>query len=330
MSDRPFASVVITAHNAASGIADCLRSVAAQPEVAAGRVEIVLVDDRSTDGTSEAALATGVAALRLIRVDAPVAGSKLTTRQQALEIGFAEARGDIVLTVDADGIAAPGWLARMTAPVSAQAADAVAGPVFFRARSGWLGVWQSTDVSYYLLVCKLLNRLGLASGVLFGNFAFRREWFARVGGFAGIGMTLTEDLAFSRALHRAGAQIAFIGNAPVEVEACPGWGVLVERAKRVSAGGSSALATVLGGWMLSFVVLLAAALAVGGGFATAFFVRYLLGVAFAAISVARVRRFDLLPLSVLYEPLAIAIGAVVLVRVARDRKVEWGGMRYER
>lgn len=329
MSDRPSISVVITAHNAAATIGDCLRSVAAQPEAQRGQLEIVLVDDRSSDGTSEAALAAGAAGLKLIRIDRP-ASERLTTRQQALATGFAAARGDFVLTMDADGHAAPGWAAAMTAPIASREADAVAGPVFFRAASGWLGVWQTVDVSYYLLVCKLLNRLGLAAGVLFGNFAFRREWFERVGGFERIGMTLTEDLAFARALHGAGARLAYRGRGAVEVEACASWGVLVERAKRVSAGGTSALAVALGGWMLSFVALLVAALALGGGFAAAFGIRYALGAAFTAAALLRVRRWDLLALALLYEPLAIVIGLLVMMRIARDGKVEWGGVRYER
>ncbi|MBX3529215.1 MAG: glycosyltransferase [Rhizobiaceae bacterium] len=329
MSDRPSISVVITAHNAAATIGDCLRSIAAQPEAAQGRLEIVLVDDRSTDGTAEAAVATGVPGLNLIRIDRP-AGNRLTTRQHALAIGFAAARGDFVLTADADGHAAPDWAAAMTAPIASREADAVAGPVFFRAASGWLGVWQTVDVSYYLLVCKLLNRLGFAAGVLFGNFAFRREWFGRVGGFERIGMTLTEDLAFARALHGAGARLAYRGRGAVEVEACASWSVLIERAKRVSAGGTSALAFALGGWMLSFVALLAAALVLGGGFATAFGIRYALGAAFTAVALLRVRRWNLLPLALLYEPLAIVIGVLVMLRIARDGKVEWGGVRYER
>ncbi len=329
MSAAPAATLVVTAHNAAATIGACLRSVAAQPEAASGALEVVLVDDRSTDGTAEAALAAGLPGLRLIRIAEP-AGNGLTTRQHALSVGFAAARGDIVLTMDADGHAGPGWAAGMTGPIRAGEADAVAGPVFFRAATGWLGAWQTVDVSYYLMVCKLLDRLGFAGGVLFGNFAFRREWFDRVGGFGRIGMTLTEDLAFSRALHAAGARIAYVGNAPVEVEACASWAVLIERAKRVSAGGSSALATALGLWMLSLAALAVAAPVFGGLAALALLARYLCGVGLTAAALLRVRRPGLLGLSVLYEPLAILIGVLVLIRVTRSRKVEWGGVRYER
>jgi glycosyltransferase involved in cell wall biosynthesis len=208
MTNKPAVTVLITAHNAASDIGPCLRSVAAQRGLPEGGFEIVLVDDRSTDGTAQAVRALGLENLTLIRVDAP-SGSGLTTRQDALALGVAAARGDVVLTVDADGIVGPDWVAEMSRPIREGRTDAVAGPVFFRAARGWLGQWQTVDVAYYLALCRLLDGAGLAGGVLFGNFAFRRELFEAVGGFERIGFTLTEDLAFSRALHRHGACIRY-------------------------------------------------------------------------------------------------------------------------
>jgi len=135
----PRLSVLITAHNAAATIGPCLESIAKQVDVPAGGVEVVLVDDRSTDETSEAARAAGVDALRLIRIE-HASDSNLTTRQVALGVGIRAARGEIIVITDADGIAEPDWVARMTAPIIAGEADGVAGPVHFRAEAGWLGV----------------------------------------------------------------------------------------------------------------------------------------------------------------------------------------------
>ena len=321
-------SVVVTAHNAAATIAATLRSVAAQDDQ--GRsVEIVLVDDRSTDGTSEAAQRAGIDGLRTIRIDQPSA-SGLTTRQDALMAGFRAARGDIVLTMDADGIAAPDWVSSLAAPIRAGQADAVAGPVIFRAAQGMLGAWQTIDVADYLATNRLLVALGFRGGVLFGNFAFRREWAERVGGFERIGMTLTEDLAFARARQEAGARLAYVTDGAVDVAACDSWSVLVERAKRVSAGGVSALSVWLGVRMGLLVVLAAAALVWGGLFAGLFWLRYGLGVLFVGWALARIGRWRLLPLAAFYEPLAIAIGIAVMWRRARTAEVEWGGRKYAR
>ena len=327
MTAEPRVSVLITAHNAAGTIGPSLRSIAAQ--ASAGRVEVILVDDRSTDGTSEAARAAGIEELRILRVDQP-SNSGLTTRQDALALGIRAARGDVVLTTDADGIAAPDWIASMSAPILAGRADAVAGPVVFRAARGWLGVWQTVDVAYYLLLCSLLNAFGFAGGVLFGNFAFRRELFDAVGGFERIGFTLTEDLAFSRALKAHGSRIRYSGRGGVEVGACESWVALVERAKRVSSGGLSALSLSLGVWMALLPLLALLALVFGSVFGWLLLTRYAAGAAFSAMSLARVGRFSLLPAALLYEPLAIVIGLRVMARLARNSQVEWGGKSYAR
>lgn len=326
MTGNPNVSVLITAHNAAGTIGPCLRSIGARP---GDGVEVILVDDRSTDGTSAAALAAGLPALRILRVETP-SDSGLTTRQDALALGIRSARGDVVLTMDADGIAAPGWAATMSAPILRGEADGVAGPVFFRAQGGWLGVWQTVDVAYYLLLCSLLNALGFAGGVLFGNFAFRRELFDAIGGFERIGFTLTEDLAFSRALKAHGSIIRYAGSGAVEVAACESWSVLVERAKRVSSGGLSALSLALGLWMALLPLLAVAATALGGIWGWLLLARYALGAAFSAASLLKVGRLSLLPAALLYEPLAIAIGLRVMARLARNSRIEWGGKSYAR
>ena len=145
-----------------------------------------------------------------------------------------------------------------------------------------------------------------------------------------IGFSLTEDLALSQAMKAAGARFVFGAKGGISVGATPSWAVLVERAKRVSSGGVSALSIAIGAWMASLPLLALLALGMGGAFATALAIRYVLGVSFSAAALARVGKFAYLPGSLLYEPLAIVIGLVVMARLARSRKIEWGGQRYDR
>jgi len=329
MISTPRYSVVITAHNAAGTIGATLRSLARQNGVAEGELEIVLVDDRSTDGTLEVARATGVPHLRLIRVDVP-AGTGLTTRQEALALGMEAARARIVLVTDADGIASPDWVKRMSEAVEEGRADAVAGGVSFRAESGWLGMWQTVDQAVYISICRILNALGFGSGVLFGSFAFRRRLFGEIGGFGSIGYTLTEDLAFARVLHAHGYRIGYLVRPLIEVAACESWNVLIERAKRVSSGGVSALAIAIGAWMALLLLSAIGALAFGGWMAWLFAGRYALGALHAGWALLANGNWRLVPLALLYEPVAIGVGALVMVRLWRSSDVEWGGNRYAR
>ena len=67
MSDRSL-SVVIPAHNAAAFLTEALDSVFAQ---GTEEVEVVVVEDRSTDGTGDVARERGTADDRIRTIDTP-------------------------------------------------------------------------------------------------------------------------------------------------------------------------------------------------------------------------------------------------------------------
>ena len=237
-------SVVVTAHNASATIARCLASLKRQEGWSAGAMEVIVVDDRSADGTSDLARSHGAPSLTVVRVS-EYSDPSLTARQLALDIGIRQAVGDVVLLLDADAIVAPDWSAALATPILSGGADVVAGGVAFEPQvPDWtqrvVASLQTVDAAYYLLVCRGLNAVGMASGILFGSAALGRGMYEQLGGFQRIGHALTEDLAFARAAKAAGARIAFSSRARVRVGGCAGFGDLVRRAVRTSAGGTSA------------------------------------------------------------------------------------------
>jgi len=187
---------------------------------------------------------------------------------------------------------------------------------------------QSVDAAFYSGVCTLLNACGFASGIIFNNCAFRREWYEKVGGFEAIGFALTEDLSFARALHQKGARLVFQVRPAVAVRACGSAGEFIRRAHRIGSGGTSALSVALGLWMLAWLGLLLAMPFGPEQFVLAFLLRHLAGAAFVAFWLIRSGRADLLPLALLYEPVAIFTGLAVMWDARTQRKVEWGGVDY--
>lgn len=325
----PRISVVITAHDEGAHIRATLAALAAQRALPEGGLEVVLIDDRSTDDTVAEAGAAGLPGLRLMpaRLDPH---SPLTTRQQALALGFAMARGEVILTLDADSAMPPDWAARMAGPILQGRADAVIGPVRFAPARGAVALWQNCDAGQYHLISALMVRTGAAGGALFGNFAFRRALWDRVGGFGHIGFALTEDLALGQALHRAGARISQpLPGIAVTVRACPGWAALVARTRRIARGPVSALAAVLALWPLSLVALGVWAMAGGGAaVAGAFAARYLAGVAVVLAGMGPQRSLRQRAAALIHEPMVFVLAASVAVAALRGTPQIWGGRQY--
>ena len=100
-------SVIVPAHNAAPYLAEAIDSIRAQ---AYGNLEIVVVDDGSTDATAEVAAAEGV---RLLRQPQGGAGA---ARNAGLEL----ARGDLLAFLDADDLWTEGKLRAQLRALAAQ------------------------------------------------------------------------------------------------------------------------------------------------------------------------------------------------------------------
>nr|WP_277347030.1 glycosyltransferase [Sphingomonas sp. G-3-2-10] len=115
----PVISVVLPVRNGARWIAGALRSVAAQTLPAD---EIIVIDGQSTD--ESATIAAGFDRVSVVRQpDLGVAAG--------LNLGFAEARGDLIAMISCDDLWRPGKLALQADLLRDEALDVVFGQVRF-------------------------------------------------------------------------------------------------------------------------------------------------------------------------------------------------------
>ena len=110
----PLVSVVIAVRNGAATLPACLAALAAQDYPG---VEVIVVDDGSTDTTADVARATGV---RLIQT--PGAGASV-----ARNLGIEAARGAIVAFTDGDCVADPHWVRSLAEGLDASGAAGIGG-----------------------------------------------------------------------------------------------------------------------------------------------------------------------------------------------------------
>lgn len=105
-------SVVVAARNEEGNIGRCLEQLVLQ-DYPSDRYEVVVVDDRSEDGTGEIVEDFGrrYDNVRLVRVDAVPVG--LSAKKHALGEGIAASKGEIILVTDADCLPGRGWISGM-------------------------------------------------------------------------------------------------------------------------------------------------------------------------------------------------------------------------
>ena len=109
-------SVIIPAHNAERWIDQTIRSATTQTWK---DVEVIVVDDGSTDRTAE--IASGSDAERVHVVRQPQSGAGAARNR-----GLGEARGEFIQYLDADDLLAPDKLARQMEALSGKPADTIA------------------------------------------------------------------------------------------------------------------------------------------------------------------------------------------------------------
>jgi len=125
MAAAPFLTVIIPAYNEGAMVENSINSVATA-QYPNDRLEIFVVDDGSKDDTWEYIQA---AARRYPRLVNPVRFLQNKGKRAALEAGFRQARGEIVVTIDSDSVIEPQTLLAIAGPFRDSSVGAVAGKV---------------------------------------------------------------------------------------------------------------------------------------------------------------------------------------------------------
>ena len=205
----PDVSIVIPAYNEAAGIAATVRSMAESRY--RGRLEVIVVDDGSTDDT--AAIARGLR-LRYVRVIT----QRNSGKPGALNRGIAEAHSEVLILVDGDTVFEPDTIERLVAPMQDPRVGAVSGNTKVANRRGFIGGWQHLEyVMGFNLDRRMYDMLGIMPTVPGAIGAFRRRALHRVGGVSDD--TLAEDTDLTMALCRTGWRIVYAADAIAWTEA---------------------------------------------------------------------------------------------------------------
>jgi chlorobactene glucosyltransferase len=337
----PLVSVIIPARNEAKNIERCVRSILAATYPA---LEVIVVDDRSTDGTGDLVdrLAAAPEAARRLRV---VRGTDLPPKWfgkvWAMVQGYRVARGDLLLFADADTKHEPELIARAVAALTTERVDLFS----VVPRQEMVTFWERLIQPHVFFALgarvgdlRRINRTRIAwNAIANGQFLLvTRGSYEAVGTHEAVKSSVADDLMLAQTYVRLGLDI-FLAHAPHHMstrmygslrEIVEGW------SKNLALGAPLMLPPVR--WirtLLPYLMWVPALVWVGPPLAWAAF-----GWGFAAIATAAsllmwigIYAGERAPLRyALLYPLGAGMVAYIMIRSAwrGGRKVEWRGRTY--
>lgn len=209
-------SILIPARDEAANIGPCLEAALAETGVP---IEVVVMDDGSTDGTAEIVRRMAERDRRLRLMQAPPLPAGWSGKMHACARLAEEARGTHLLFIDADMRLFPGAAAALAGHAARHRLALVSGVP--RQRIGTIGEGLTVPMINLLLMGYLpgggraFTRLpGFAAGC--GQMMlFERGAYRAVGGHAALRATLHDGLNFPRLLRAAGHRTEMVEGAPL-------------------------------------------------------------------------------------------------------------------
>jgi len=244
MSSPPV-SILVAARNEENNISRCLESLI-QQDYPPERYEIIVINDHSTDNTVRLVnqLRNRIPSLRLLSLaDFPPPSVSLAGKQQALEVGFRQAKSEIILCTDADCIVPPNWVKSMASFFQKNS-----GLVFAltqiepRGSSSYrlLNIIQRLDLIFLFTVAGGVANLGIPLSCMGNNMAMRKSVYQEIGGYTRIGFSITEDFALVQWIrHKTRWKIHFNSSPSAVVSTNPesSWSAFIHQKKRWLWGG---------------------------------------------------------------------------------------------
>ncbi|WDV52059.1 glycosyltransferase [Streptomyces coeruleorubidus] len=200
-------SVLVPAYNEAKCIESTVRSLAASDHP----IEVLVIDDGSSDGTARIVEAMGLPDVRVVR-------QLNAGKPAALNRGVANARHDLIVMMDGDTVFEPSTVRELVQPFGDPRVGAVAGNAKVGNKDTLIGAWQHIEyVMGFNLDRRMYDVLNCMPTIPGAVGAFRRSALERVGGMSDD--TLAEDTDITMALHRDGWRVVYAENARAWTEA---------------------------------------------------------------------------------------------------------------
>lgn len=218
-------SVVVPVLDQAAGLEATLEALAGQT-LPQSSLEVVVVDNGSTDATLEVAADWSAQHPAVRVVSEPEVRGSYAARNRGLETAAAA----VIAFTDADCRPHQRWLEAGLAAL--EGAEIVAGRIEMTFRSGRPNLWEYLDAATWLDQRHYIEAHGFGATA---NLFVRRRVFEAVGRFR-IDLASGGDYEFGRRVERRGWRVGYAPEAVVAHPARADAGAVLAKAKRVARG----------------------------------------------------------------------------------------------
>ena len=235
---RPSVSVIIAAHNEAQNLPKLLSALQRQSYPKDLR-EFIVIDDRCNDGTpqllNEWRHRLPMCCPRIDRVP-----DGINPKKFALAAGIRQARGEVIITTDADCIPPSTWVESL-AGAFAKEVGAVVGVSPWHADEK---LW-SNIIAFESFATTIVSLAGIGHVRPFlavgRNFAFRRELYQRVAGYSGDVRIFSgdDDLLLQKISRRSEYRVGAVFSPESQVPSRGAenlWAFIRQKRRHISAG----------------------------------------------------------------------------------------------
>ncbi|MDP2638747.1 MAG: glycosyltransferase family 2 protein [Candidatus Azambacteria bacterium] len=190
-------SFVVPAYNEENLIGECLESILKQTANQPNDIEIIVVNNASTDNTKKVALSFP----EVIVVDEPKKG--LVNARHA---GFMASHGDLIANIDADTMLTPGWVNKVFEEFSKnQNLVALSGPYIYydlsKTQNFFIKIYYFMGYLSYVINHFIFHAGAMLQG---GNFIVKRTALEKIGGFDTSIVFYGEDTDIAKRIQKVG------------------------------------------------------------------------------------------------------------------------------
>ncbi|HUW92512.1 MAG TPA: glycosyltransferase [Bacteroidales bacterium] len=232
-------TVVVACRNEASTVSALLRSLAAQ-DYPAGLLEVIVVNDNSTDRTPVVVSEFITNNLKPSLIKIRLINNPFTGKKSAIRHGIEKSSGELILTTDADCTVGPGWVSAYAGFYARTGSDMILARVNQPRGRGFVSRFGALEFAALQGVTEATARSGFPVMCNGANMGIRRETYLRHAGQLHEDIPSGDDMFLLHSVKHEGGDVGYLADAAAAVNtatAVSAAALLRQRARWASKAG---------------------------------------------------------------------------------------------